>query len=191
MEAINMDQVKQVIDQISKDPNHMAKLMSEVGPEVMNSTSGMSDLDNIRDKVAKEMQERNINVAELRKLIKKNKKNSVKKVVKNFKCVQVTESRQVKTRELDIFAIDVEKNSQIVKLIKCEKYATTQCFKLNALNKEKRYIAFYDDTLESVNKLATKILGFPVGGSIILVCHDDEDFEDLTEEEVNSLIEKL
>lgn len=178
-----------VLDKMVSDPEQTKKLMAEsmghMSPEMVEQAKKMAQ-GGQADRILKEMQKRGMNPhqmkAEMEQQRKTMKELMPKNVVPMKKALIITLNRQLKSRAVPIDCGQFTASS----ILHCKEPIEISCSRL-ALGPwaDKPIKVWYDGTLKGKNKRASKIVGFPVAGDIIIHAADDlleTDFNDIEKE---------
>lgn len=186
----NLD-IGSVLDKMSFDPEQTKNIMSasinNMSPDMIEQAKKLAQSGQ-SERIIKEMQKRGMNPHAM-----KGEMEVLRKVARNLqtkalgamkKAIIITLNRQLKSR-----AIPAGSDETVIRsIIHCQTPIEISCSRL-ALGPltGKTIKVWYDGTLKGKNKRATKIVGFPVAGDIIIHCED----QDLTEEDFLSVEELL
>ena len=152
----------------------LKKVMDSLGPETIEKFKKIAT--DKKDEILKEMKKQGINPKDI---AKQTRKLASLTKSKTKKAVLVTATRQVKTKEVPV---DLTESSAKT-VLNLTEVVGVSCSRLSS---EKTIKIWYDPNNGGKNKRATKIVGFDVGGSLLIT--DEEG--DLTEEDFLEL-EKL
>ena len=180
-----------VLDKMAFDSeqtkNIMSASMNNMSPDMIEQAKKLAQSGQ-SERISKEMQKRGMNPRTM-----KSEMEAQRKVARNLqtkalgvmkKAIIITLNRQLKSR-----AIPAGSDETVVRsIIHSQTPVEISCSRL-ALGPlaGKTIKVWYDAALKGKNKRATKIVGFPVAGDIIIHCED----EDLTEEDFLSVEELL
>lgn len=186
--------LSQIMEQLKKDPAHFME--SGAGVIDMFGEKTREDFKKVamsnQHQVLKEMSKKGISPADLRQAHHegmKTTKEMNKKLGITVKpdaminVLVINASRKIKNLKIKQSQIETEIN----------KYLCKQSNQVDAYNLKVGPLAefeieiFYDPTNGSLNRLATRIAGFPIGGSIVLVDRS----KDLKENDLNDVIKIL
>lgn len=180
-----------VLDKMAFDSeqtkNIMSASMNNMSPDMIEQAKKLAQSGQ-SERIIKEMQKRGMNPhtmkaeMEAQRKVARNLQTKALGVMK--KAIIITLNRQLKSRGIpagsDETVVRSIIHSQTPVEISCSRLA------LGPLA-GKTIKVWYDATLKGKNKRATKIVGFPVAGDIIIHCED----EDLTEEDFLAVEELL
>jgi len=186
-EAMNSDKLASMFSRLADHPEDITKMMKEnpipnMTPEMNAKMSKLATSGNATQ-MLKHMQQKGMDPLAMRKQIKKQeqeqkdlRKANPQAHVETKKAILITTNRQTKIRDIPVAL--VKETAQ--KIIKSPDTISMSCSRL-ALgpleNKEIR--AWYDPKHQGKNKRTSKLVGFPIGGELLLICEDG----DLTEED--------
>jgi hypothetical protein len=176
-----------VLDRMAAAPGQTSQLMAEsmgsLPPEMMEQAKKLSQ-GGQADRILREMQKRGMNPhqmkAEMEQQQKTMKALNPKKMGPTKKALIVTLNRQVKSRAIPPDCGE----SAVAPILHCQHPVEISCSRL-ALGPwaDKTIKVWYDGDLKGKNKRASKIVGFPVAGDIIIHAEDDLLESDLIEVE--------
>lgn len=179
-----------VLDKMASTPEQTTQLMAEsVGkltPEMMEQAKKLSQ-GGQADRIIKEMQKRGLNPHQMKAEIEQQRKTMKVLNPKNSgptkKALIITLNRQVKSR-----AVPTDCGEAVAApILHCQHPVEIPCSRL-ALGPwaDKSIRVWYDADLKGKNKRASRIVGFPVAGDIIIHAEDD-----LSEADFNEIEKQL
>lgn len=181
--AMNNANINSLINRISSNPDEVTQMMKEsmkhLSPEAMQQARNIA-MGSQGQQIRKEMQRRGINPQAMRKqLLEKQRalKGTSAKVSDDAKSVIViTSSRQIKSRKLSPASLSFSAAS----ILRAEAPVELSCSRLaKGPLAGKSIKIWYDPNQQGKNRRATKIIGFPVGGDMLVLV----DGEDLSEKD--------
>lgn len=174
-------------DQIGEALESLKNLTPEALDDLKKTFLGKGDqfAKKIKDEISKEMKRKGVNQKEIKEKFTEVKKElAALSKVETKKAILITSSRQMKTKNVPKdFSEDSAKS-----ILNCTTVVGMSCTRLSVGNLSGKTIkVWYDPNVLSKNKRATKIVGFLVGGSLLITC----DEEDLTEEDLLPIEQSL
>ena len=160
----------------------ISKIMESIPPETLENLKKTAL--GKKDQILREMKKKGIDPKELRDTFEKEKKRLAAVARTNSKkAVLITQGRQLKTKSVPKDFTPENANS-VLNAVSC---AGMSCSRLciGSLS-DKTIKIWYDPNVANKNKRATNLVGFEVGGSLLIVSEDG----DITEEEILE-VEKL
>lgn len=195
--TMNMDDVKEALkntnlaDMIAKmsgNPSEMEKMMEKsmeyMNPDLMEQARKMA-ASGQGDQIVREMQRRGIDPRAMKAQIMEQQRAlkglSSKSDGTSKKAVLITQSRQLKMRNIPSAAV----HASAAHLVKTPNPVELSCSRMasGALT-GKSIKAWYDPSRKGKNKRASKIVGFPIAGDLLVVMDDgDLELKDFVEAE--------
>lgn len=180
---INSTTINSALNQLTGNPDEMSRLMQEsikhMSPETMQQARNLA-MGNQGEQIKREMQKRGIDPHAMRKKILKQKRalrgTVPKSIETTLTAILITESRQVKLKQISPSSLSINIGS----ILKGEKPVELSCSRLaQGPLANKSIKIWYNPNHPGRNKRTSKIIGFPVGGSMLIVAEG----EDLSEKE--------
>lgn len=185
--------ISSMLNQMAANPEEVNKAMEEsmnqMTPEMMEHARKLA-MGGQGNQIIREMKKRGIDinamknqVTEQRKLMK-SLNNSNKKSTSLKQVILITSSRQVRSRKISSENI----NDSVKSILKCVNPVELSCSRLShgpLINKTLK--VWYNPENMGKNKRASRIVGFPVGGEIVIVMEEG----DLNETDLLSVEKQL
>lgn len=178
-DTLNNTNVSNIINQMNSNPSDLNKIMEQsmgkMSPEMMEQARKMASSGQ-GEQIIREMQKRGLDPQQIRsqfmeqrKILKGMGGNDLSE--KSQQVIVITHNRQLKVRKLTVsnlkLSIDtILKTSDGVEL-SCSRLATGPLA-------GKTIKIWYDPNYPGLNKRAKKLLGFPVGGDIIILMSEGD-----------------
>jgi hypothetical protein len=180
-EALNNTNMTTILNQISNNPDLISKMMEEsmaqMTPEMMEKAKKMAT-GGQGQQLLRNMQRRGIDTQPMKaKLIAQQKalKNSIKSEP-NKRTVLITAGRKLKIRNIPVASIQ----TSATRIIKSESVIELSCSRMASGPLQGKTIkVWYDPNRGGKNPRASKIVGFPIAGDLLIIMEEG----DLTEED--------
>ena len=186
-EALKNTNISTILNQMAENPDEVSRMMTEsmnhFTPDMMEQARKLA-MGGQGDKIMKEMKKRGINPKAMKAQVSKQKKvlRALKTPTITKQVVLITTSRQARSRRLPLDNI----LPSVSNILKCSEPVELSCSRLaQGPLAGKTIKVWYNPENIGKNRRATKLVGFPVGGEIIIVMEEG----DLTEE-ILTLAEK-
>jgi hypothetical protein len=173
--------INDVINRMSNNPGEMEKIMAEsmgkITPEMMDQARKLA-MGGQGNQILKKMQQAGMNSRATKDRILKQQralnKTLGKSDAKTKKALLITQSRVLKSRSVPVHVT----SANVIAILQCSDPVQLSCSRL-ALGplSGKTIKIWYDPSNTSKNRRTSRILGFPVGGAMLIVMDED----DLTE----------
>ena len=181
--VLNNTNISSVLQQMTSNSDEVGKMMEEsmsrMTPDMMEQARKLATGGQGKQ-IIREMQKRGMDPKAMRAQIQKEKRalrgQGTKPIGETFQVILITLSRQSKSKSIPRDNI----NLTIGNILKCPSPVELSCSRL-ALGPlaGKTIKVWYDPERLGKNRRASKILGFPVGGEIVIILEG----EDLTEKD--------
>lgn len=180
-DALNHTGISAMLNQMTSNPDEVNRMMEEsmnrMTPEMMDQARKLA-MGGQGDQIMREMQKRGIDPKAMRAQMLQQKRAlrglCGKNTESTTQVILITMSRQVKVRRIPRDNISVAAGS----ILKCNSPVELSCSRLaQGPLAGKTIKVWYDPEHVGKNRRASKIVGFSIGGEIVIVTQD----EDLTE----------
>lgn len=188
MDVLKETDLAPMLEKIGSNPEEIQKFVMEhmknMSPEMLEKIKSLAMGGN-PEQLMKEMQRKGLDPAAMKaKLAEQQEmlKHMVPKAAVDFRTgVLVSNSRQLKPRKLSKF----NTTAAALAILKTADAQEIACSNLSVSGKTIK--AWYNPNIKGINKRASKIAGFKVGGELLLIAEDN----DLSIQEVESAESKL
>ena len=176
-EALKNTNISAMLNQMAANPEEVNKMMEEsmsrMTPEMMEQARKLA-MGGQGDQIMKEMKKRGLDPRVLKAQMREQQKAlrglENKNIADTKQVVLITTSRQVKTRKLpnDNYLPNIKT------ILKCNDPVELSCSRLaQGPLSGKTIKVWYNPEHTGKNRRATKIVGFPIGGEIIVIVEED------------------
>jgi len=177
--AINQTNISSALNRIRNNPEELSSIMEQsmkyMTPETMEQARKLA-MGGQGDQIRREMSRRGINPQTLRKQLESQKKSmkaarkDEPKLNTGLSCILITTSRQVKSRIIEPSTLRLSIRS----ILQTDSPVELSCSRLcKGPLIGKNIKVWYDSTNTGRNRRASKIIGFPVGGNMLVVAQDE------------------
>lgn len=171
-ESLTPSNISNMLNKMASTPEDMGKLIQEsmgkINPDMLEQARKLVS-GGQGDQIIREMKKKGLDPVKMRKDIQKQQKLVRKTVNAQQETIQgllITASRQIRVKKIPLKDI----KSSVISLIKCPNPVELPCSRLEQGPLANKSIKiWYNPDHAGKNKRASKIIGFPMGGEILIL----------------------
>jgi hypothetical protein len=174
--ALSSVNISEILNQVSKNPDDLGKVlqesMAQMTPDRMEQARKLA-MGNQGNQIMKQMKKKGINPQDLKKQLEEQQKalRKMGPINSTKRAVLITTSRQLKMRDVSTSSVQESVkhiiNSGNAVEMSCSRMASGQLL-------GKTIKAWYDPQRQGKNTRASKIVGFPIAGNLLVIMDEGD-----------------